>query len=267
METKKCLLTGAGGFIGSHLVTALQHEGHKVINIPHEMLVLDPASLDKFIPKDIDWVFHLAAAGNIYGKHDDLEIFTSNMGGIFNLLQATKDIPYKAFINVSTSSVTLPHQTMYSATKHGAEDLCRAYVDEYHKPIVSIRLFTVIGRGEPKEHLIPTLIRSCMKGEKMPFNPYPVHDFIDVRDVVDGMIEISKSIDNYSGDIVGMGTGDQTTNQHILEIVEEATGKKANIELRDDIKRPYDTDKWRADYAEDYITQHYTLDETIKWMI
>lgn len=267
MNHYKSLVTGASGFIGRHLVKALQARGDKVINILHETLVYDPAMLDKLIPKDIDYVFHLAAAGQDYGKSNDLDIFTSNIGGIFNLLQATKDIPYKAFVNVSSSSVTLPYETMYAATKLAGEHLSHAYFCQYGKPIVSVRPFTTIGKGEQSFHLIPTLIRSCLQGEKMPFNPYPVHDFIDVRDLVEGIIEITEDIEEYKGKSIGIGTGEQTTNDMILKIVERLTGKKANIELKDDIKRPYDTSEWHARPHHDFIIQNYTLEETIKWMI
>ena len=243
IETR-ILITGGHGFLGSNLIHQLEHDGATHLAITHDVLedysMLKPI-VDTFKPSAI---VHLAAYGNLIHQQEDDKIIQANITNLHNLLKATKDIEYEIFVNVSTSSVNLPVQTMYSATKSAGEKLCQAYATKYQKQIVSIRPYTVIGIGEPEEHLIPTLIRSCLEGEKMRFVGSPVHDFIGVNDFIDAIRLIIQNY-NFSG-VVEVGTGIQTSNEQVLSIVEKVTGKKANI-TRVDNMRSYDTKTWVAD--------------------
>lgn len=258
-------ISGSTGFIGSHLVKTLSDRDIEIVRIPREFLYF-PVNLKKlFKRRKPDYIYHLAAYGNIANQKEISEIFKANLICTFNLLQAVKDIHFKTLINVSTSSVLLPHQTIYSATKFGAEQLCKAFFDEYHKPIITVRPFSVIGKGEQKSHLIPKLIKSCLNGEKMPFNPYPVHDFIDVRDLIEGIEMVIKNENKFAGKAIGIGTGIQRSNQEVLEIVEKITKKKANLEFIDNI-RSYDTQNWYAK-NDDIKINKYSLQDTINDML
>jgi nucleoside-diphosphate-sugar epimerase len=141
------------------------------------------------------------------------------------------------FCYMSSSSVTLPVQTPYSRTKRAAEEILQA-LPEVKSCIV--RPYSVTGVGEQKEHLIPTLIRSCMEGEEMPFAPWPVHDFVDVEDVVSGLIRLSEK--QLTG-VFEFGKGIPYSNQEVKDHVEEACGYKANVKLAANL-RAYDNQSW-----------------------
>ncbi len=248
----KILCTGANGFIGKYLIKELG----EVYKLPHQYLY-NPAQLQSIV-KDYnpDIIYHLASYGNMIDQKDEQAIFNANLTATWNLLQASKNIPYKALIYISTSSVTLPYQTIYSATKLGAEVLCKAFVDQYKKPIAIVRPYTVIGPGEQKEHLIPKLIDSCLNGTRMQFTPEPVHDFIDVRDVVKIIMKADKGI-------IEAGNGISVSNSAVKELVEEITGKTANLEWVDNLRK-YDTTKWHAPY---WVGGQIPLRQTIQDMV
>lgn len=242
----RVLITGANGFIGSHLLQRLLEDVVEVRAIPHQILRNFDLLKGVVFEYQPSIIIHLAAYGNLITQQDDDETIQANYINLHNLLKATKDIDYEMFVNFSTSSVSLPVETMYSSTKASGERLCRAYAQKYLKPIVSVRPYTVIGTGEPSIHLIPTLLRSCLTGEKMRFVGEPVHDFIGVDDFVEAIRLIIEQIEIPS--IIEIGTGIKTSNREILQIVEEVVGKKANIiEVRG--LRSYDVQGWVADPA------------------
>lgn len=261
------LISGINGFAGRHLADRLLHEGHKVAGIPRDLL-LDAGALKEFIEEaSPDYIFHLAAYGNSYDHSQDDEIFLSNVFKTYILLSASLEIPYKAFINVSTSSVTLPKMTMYSGTKLAGEALAKTFAGVYKKPIITVRPYSITGIGEQENHLIPTLIRSCLDGEEMPFVPDPMHDFINVADFVNALYMVSQKIEGYKE--IPIGTGYQYANQQVKALVERVTGKKANIKEVDSL-RSYDNHRWVADPS---VMQSlgwescHSLEETIKQMV
>lgn len=244
-------MTGASGFIGKHLVKALEARGDIVQPLAHKSF-RDEVSL-KIIEglHDIDYIFHLASYGNMASQRDEGEILRANIDSLWNLLQATKLIPYKAFVNVSSSSVTLPHQTIYAATKLGGEALCRAFRDEYHKPIVSVRPYSIYGPGEALSRFIPTVFRSCLKGEEMVLAEGS-HDWTYVSDFVEFMLKVSKTQSLSTSDIplfaFASGTGISTTNLEVVQLIEKITGKVANVVERKKL-RSFDTGSWKAEYV------------------
>lgn len=257
----KVLVTGANGFIGRHLVSHLIKEDHDVLNLPHELLTKFPDRLEEKLKNaQFDWIFALHAYGNMANQKDRYEILNANVAGIFNLLESMLQIPYKAFINVSSSSVELYHQTLYSATKMGGEYLARAYHDEFKKPIVNVRPFSVYGPGEADFRFIPTVFRSCLMGEKFNLVPNASHDWVYIDDVVSQMIYAAESIDELNGFNIQIGTGIDTTNRYIIERIEQITGKKSNYDIVESL-RSFDNDSWHALGVNPGYTQ---LDEGLK---
>src|SRR3990167_3657624 len=141
---------------------------------------------------------------------------------------------------MSTSSVRLSIQTTYSRTKRAAEEILLAYMERHNVPICIIRPYSVTGVGEQPEHLIPTLIRSAISGETVNFVPNAVHDYIDVEDVVAGIISLSE---HHARGIFELGTGKQYTNQQVLELVERVTEREVYVNIVPSM-RSYDTDHW-----------------------
>lgn len=227
---EKVAVSGSHGFLGHRL---------------SERLVLSEAlSRDGEIPEDTAFVFDCAAFGNLASQRIDAEeIYKANL---MRVVKSLDNLPQGAgFIYVSSSSVARPKQNMYSLSKKSAEEYIRLMVEDKKLKAAIIRPYAITGVGEQAEHLIPTLIRSCLYGEKMPFVPWPSHDFIDVEDVVDAML-IIREMGKMAGEVYEIGRGVGYTNQEVLQIVERVTGKEANIELIDNM-RAYDSTEWKAD--------------------
>ena len=213
-----------------------------MVPIDRYLLADQERLMDFFNKEKPDYIFHLATYGNMSNHNEKQVIFQANVINTWNMLMAFQAIDYKAFINFSSSSVLLEYETMYSATKLMGELLTGQF-----PKTVSVRPSTVIGVGEQSQHLIPTLIRSCLYEEEMPFISEPSHDFIAVEDVVSGVLKIIENMDKV-GKQVNISSGIQTTNQTVREIVEELTGKKANVKYIDKM-REYDTKDWRVNNA------------------
>lgn len=260
---KRVLVTGASGFIGQHLMQTLTDLGHAALALPRGHLY-DPETLLYHLKAlQPDWIFHLAAYGNMSHQQDELEIFRANTIGTWNLLSASKGISYEAFINVSSSSVLLPHETFYSATKAASERFVRAFVNKYDKPIVNIRPFSVYGPGEADYRFIPTVFKSCLTGEAMTLAPAAMHDWVYVGDFVESLIKAAKSGTGFQGQSFGVGTGIAQSNQQVVELIEHITGRRATISDYKQL-RAFDTTEWRADFLDDLLTPTTLTDGLLK---
>lgn len=221
-------LTGGSGFVGQYLSRETGAQ-----SIPHaEIITFQLESFTHF--------YFLSSYGNMAHHTDEDAMYQANILDLIAVLQKIKDIDFQSFVFMSSSSVKLKRQTTYSRFKRAAEEILLAFMERHNKPILIIRPFSITGVGEQKEHIIPTLIRSCYTGELVNFVPSPTHDFIDVEDVVKGIGALS---DNDARGIYELGTGISYTNQEVLDIVEKATGNKANINVIPSL-RDYDNENW-----------------------
>jgi nucleoside-diphosphate-sugar epimerase len=246
----KAAISGSSGFIGSRLTEILKNQGHEVLPIPRE--VYYSTELIKFFTENKpDYIFHLAAYGNMAYQDDVQQTLKANLEGSINMIIASLYIPYKAFINVSSSSVLLPYETFYSATKASVERLSKAFINRFNSPIVTLRPYSVYGPNEAPFRFIPTVFRSCLEKEEMTLAPNSVHDWIYIDDFVDAMIYAAVNINKTKGKIYGVGTGVGTTNKDVVSLIEQITGKKANITKEQEL-RPFDNNKWTAQ-LEDYL--------------
>lgn len=222
------ILLGASGFIGKNL-----SKKTKCLPIPHGDIYTTEI-------KNFDNLFYLASYGNLVDQTDIDKIVKANVLDVAYIINKAVQHDFKSFIFVSTSSVKLKYQTAYSRAKRASEEVLLAYLERFGKPIAIVRPYSVTGVGEQKGHLIPKLIRSCMTGEEMDFVGEPVHDFIDVDDLTDGILNLAK---HSARGIFEMGTGRATSNEEVLRIVEKVTGKKANIHRVSSL-RSYDNQNW-----------------------
>lgn len=228
---KKVYVTGSSGFLGSHLVKALKDK--EVIAVPHK-------EISSFAYEPFDSFYFLSTYGNMAFHTSEQKIIQANVIDLIRVMERVIHYDFKSFVFVSTSSVKLKIQTMYSRTKRAAEEILLSYMEKYKKPICVVRPYSITGVGEQPVHLIPTLIRSCLEGEFMNFVGSPSHDFIDVEDVVAGILSLSG---NSARGIFELGTGIKHTNQQVLELVEKVAKKKANYKNIERL-RNYDTEDW-----------------------
>jgi len=221
-------ITGASGFIGTKLSKRI-----KAIPIPHN-------DIPTFKFKSFDRLFYLSSYGNLSTQVDIPETIQANLTDPVDVAVRTSLIDYKSFVFFSSSSVLLPRQTMYSRCKKATEQVLLSFMETLKKPMCIVRPYSVTGVGEQSKHLIPTIIRSCLTGAPMNLAPNPTHDFIDVEDVVDGVLNLSG---NSARGIFELGNGKKHTNLEVLRLVEDITGKKANVTMVNSM-RSYDNDSW-----------------------
>lgn len=251
------LLTGANGFIGSHISQELKKRGYTVIPLIHENLT-NVTFLTRFTeeisPKII---IHCAGYGNHSTQTSETEMVLSNILMLQNLIEATKQLKYSAFINVSTSSVygrtrlpmkehlPLNGESMYAATKIAGEKIAKHYAQTYKLPIVTVRPFSVYGEGEADFRFIPTIVKSIVTGERFPLDPLSNHDWIYVKDFVRGVMYAVEYAVKLRGQELNIGTGEQHTNKEVVDMLSAAAGKKANYSFSPRM-RAYDGSNWTA---------------------
>lgn len=240
----KTIVTGGNGFIGSHLIKKLPHAVH----LPHE-------EIDAWT-SNAEQIFFLSTYGNMANHTDRAEMLKANFLDVLSMLRE-----FDGWIcYMSSSSVLLPVQTPYSRTKRIGEEIIQSLSG---LKFCIVRPYSVTGVGEQKEHLIPTLIRSCMEGVPMDFDASPVHDFIDVEDVVDGLIDLAK---NQATGIHEFGRCMPYSNDDVKELVEEATGRKANIQSHMPL-RSYDNQDWFCESPSEYFISSKHLMDSIEEMV
>ena len=264
----KCLVTGAAGFVGSHLCEALLAKGHEVVAVdaflPYYPRSLKEENLVKlrenkrfsFYEKDLrsddlvsvvdgcEVVFHLAAMAGLMLSWRDLELYSScNLVGTQRLLEVGRTAGIKHFIHVSTSSVygreavggegsELRPFSPYGITKLAAENLCWAYEANFGMPVTILRYFSVYGPRQRPDMAYNILIRSVLAGQ--PFLMYgdgeQTRSNTFVGDCVAGTILAFEKRSAAVGRVFNIGGGEVVSLNRVISLVEELLGKKAVLE-------------------------------------
>lgn len=270
------LVTGADGFIGSHLVEKLLEEGYNVrafvyynsFNSWGWLDTLDKNKLSKIeifsgdirdpngvkeAMKGIDIVFHLAALIAIpFSYHSPDSYVDTNIKGTLNVLQAARDLKTKRILITSTSEVygtakyvpideNHPYQgqSPYSATKIGADRLAESFYRSFNMPITIVRPFNTYGPRQSSRAVIPTIITQLLNGEtEIKLGALtPTRDFNYVKDTVKGFIEIAKS-ENTIGEEINIATCSEISIEELaLEIINQIN-PKAKIICDEERLRP-----------------------------
>lgn len=221
----KYFITGANGFIGKAVCSYLENKGEEIV----KHIRLGKYTGSHVLARECDVIIHLSAYGNHYHQTDVYEIVERNINDLLKLIEIAKQSKSLVkFYNISTSSVTLPVQTMYSASKLFGETLINSLKDER---FVNVRPYSVFGPGEAAHRFIPTVIRCLKTGETMQLNG-SYHDWIFISDFIEAM---------FSGE-TEIGTGERYSNVEIKRMLEEISGKKLNFEPMP--LRIYDNKNW-----------------------
>ena len=265
--SKKVLVTGADGFIGSHLVEELLKEGYEVKafclynsfnswgwldSLPKETLdkievftgdVRDPNGV-RTAMKGCDMVFHLAALIAIpYSYHSPDSYVDTNVKGTLNIIQAAKDLNIERVLVTSTSEIygTAQYvpideihpkqpQSPYSASKIGADCMADSFYRSFDMPITIVRPFNTYGPRQSARAIIPTIITQLLNGfEEIKLGDLtPTRDLLFVKDTVKGFIEISKST-SLIGHECNIATNSEITMQKMADTLIELINPNAKI--------------------------------------
>ncbi len=273
---KKILVTGAGGFIGSHLTEALVRAGHSVRALVRYNSTNSWGWLDR-LPADVvdqievmagdvrdpngmrvamherEQVFHLAALIGIpYSYHSPDNYVDTNVKGALNILQAARDANVERILVTSTSEVygtarqvpiTEEHprqgQSPYSATKIGADHLALSYHLSFGTPVTVVRPFNTYGPRQSARAVIPTIITQLLAGaqELSLGSLTPTRDLVFVKDTAQAFITIAGS-DALIGEEVNIATEQEISVGDLAEKLMVLTGKRGVIKTSDERIRP-----------------------------
>lgn len=261
------LVTGAAGFIGSHLAERLASLGHSVrgldcltdfytralkqLNVRDleeqgvEVLGLDLAVDDlRSALRGVEVVYHLAALPGLSAS-TPFEVYArNNITATYRLIEAARESPsLRGFLNISTSSVYGTYATgpeisepkptsYYGVTKLAAEQLVLSYQRTFGFPACSLRLFSVYGPRERPEKLYSKLIRAILEDRDFPLyegSEHHVRSYTYVADVVDGLVAALDYLERCLGEILNIGTDTTITTGEGIHIVEEIIGRRARI--------------------------------------
>ncbi len=279
LRDKRALVTGAAGFVGASLTKQLLRHGarvHAVVrpttrlwriedDLPALVLhVSDLTDRDRLqLAVDAarpDVVFHLAApGGHPTTPEARAELLASAVLGTANLLEALAPLDYRRFV-VAGSSLEygpkiVPHAetdrleptTFRGVAKAAASLLCLQHARAERRPIVVLRLFSVYGCWENPSRLIPTVIRSVLRGADVVLTaPGVRHDFVFVEDVVDAML-LAATAGHADGEVFNVGSGQQWSNEDVVDQVQQLTGRTVRVRVGEYPAQPADTGYWVAD--------------------
>ena len=270
---KKVLVTGAGGFIGSHLTERLVEMGADVRAFVHynslgawgwldespvrediEVVAGDVCDRDSVrqVMGDREVVFHLAALIGIpYSYHAPISYVRTNIEGTLNVLQCARELDVERVIHTSTSEAygtaryvpinenhPLQGQSPYSATKIGADKLAEAFHLSFGLPVVTVRPFNAFGPRQSARAVIPTIITQCLTGDVIRLgNLHPTRDLTYVSDTVEGFI-LAASTSAAIGRTINIGSGREISIGDLAKLVVRLIGRPINIESEEKRVRP-----------------------------
>ena len=270
------LVTGADGFIGSHLTESLVRQGYKVrafvmynsfnswgwldkcdddVKGNFEVIsgdIRDPHGVKQAM-KGCDAVLHLAALIAIpFSYHSPDTYIETNVKGTLNVLQAARELDIKRLIHTSTSEVygtakfvpiteehPLQGQSPYSASKIGADQLAYSFYSSFDLPVVIVRPFNTYGPRQSSRAIIPTVITQIASGshEINLGSVTPTRDFNYVKDIAQGF-SAALSSQNGLGEVVNFGSNSEISIGDTVKIIAELMNKKVVVSTDNERVRP-----------------------------
>ena len=262
----RCVVTGAAGFIGSHLCERLLADGHTVTGVDcftdyyprsvkernltelldHPQFTFREFDISEGVPagvvSGVNWVFHLAAMAGLTRSWVDFDLYNRhNLTATHRLLESLKGSPtLKRMIYASTSSVygkyasgdeSLPTRpsSPYGITKLAGEQLCRVYGDEFGVPAVVLRFFSVYGPRQRPEMGYHLFIDAILRGKpiKLTGDGLQVRGNTYIADCVDAVVRSTQAL---PGETFNLGGGELVTVLEVFRKLERIIGKQAIIE-------------------------------------
>jgi len=274
------LVTGAAGFIGSHLTQRLLELGARVTALIHYDARADRGNLE-FLPKELlarlrvvsgdicdpfftqglvdgqDVVLHLAALIPIpYSYVAPASYVMTNVQGTLNICEAARRARVSRVVHTSTSEVygtalhptinedhQLQAQSPYSASKIGADKIAESYFRSMDLPVATIRPFNTYGPRQSARAVIPTIMSQLLSGmpELKLGSVDPIRDFLFVEDTVEGFLAVAQS-DACLGKVTNVGTGVAVTIGKTAELAMEVVGRRVPIVTEQTRTRPVNSE-------------------------
>lgn len=299
LKNKKVLVTGADGFIGSHLVEALINNGNSVKafcyynsfnswgwldSFPKEKLnqieiftgdIRDPNGV-RTAMKNVDVVFHLAALIAIpFSYHSPDSYIDTNVKGTLNIVQAAKDLNVERVLVTSTSEVygTAQYvpidekhpkqpQSPYSASKIGADCIADSFYRSFNLPVTIVRPFNTYGPRQSARAVIPTIISQLLNGQEeiKLGDTKPTRDLLYVKDTVKGFLEIAQS-DQLIGNEVNIATQSEISIGRLAKEIIDQINPGAEIITDDQRLRPSKSEVFRLFGSNKKLKDHTDWDQ------
>jgi dTDP-glucose 4,6-dehydratase len=272
---RRVLVSGAGGFIGSHLVERLARAGAHVTAFVRYTSSgragflddLDPVARSEFTVvlgdlrdedavrramHGVDAVLHLGALIGIpYSYFHPRETADTNIGGTLNVLLAARDLGVRRVVLASSSEVygtarhvpideghPLQAQSPYAASKIAADKLGESFAASFGTPVVVLRPFNTYGPRQSARAVIPTIVTQALAGDEVVLgNLLPTRDFTYVADTVEGFLAAGSS-DAAVGRVINLGTGKEISIGDLVALIGETLGRQISIRQEDARIRP-----------------------------
>jgi NAD dependent epimerase/dehydratase len=281
LESKRVLVTGADGFIGSHLVEQLLRAGAQVtalaqynsfnfwgwledIPLLNQIQVVTGDIRDGnfclSLAKNVDILFHLAALIPIpYSYRAPESYVETNIRGTLNLCQAALQGAVQKFIHLSTSEVygtakylpideqhPLQAQSPYSASKIGADAIATSFFSSFELPVVIARPFNVYGPRQSARAIIPAIISQIAGGAKVVKlgNLTTTRDFTFVDDMCRGLLSVA-SLEGGPGEVFNIGSNQEISMSELFRLIAEIMSSDARIEIDPERFRPVESEVQR----------------------
>ena len=293
-ESKRVLVTGAGGFIGSHLAERLVESGATVRAMVHYNALglrgwLDHSPLNRqmeIIAGDLtdrdsvrnaagksEIILHLGALIAIpYSYHAPGSYVQTNIVGTLNVLQTARDLGVERVVHTSTSEVygtaryvpideahPLQGQSPYSASKIGADKIAESFHLSFGVPVATVRPFNTFGPRQSARAVIPTIITQCLTGGTVRLgNLTPTRDLNFVSNTVDGFLCAALE-PGAVGRTVNLGTGREISIGDLAKLIAQMTGSSVAVETEDQRLRPEKSE------VERLLASNALAAELLKW--
>ena len=269
---KKVLVTGAGGFIGSHLIERLLDLGADVkgfvrYNSRNDwglLEIIPPQKLDSLqivsgdlqdfdavfsAVRDVDVIFHLGSLISIpYSYIRPRDTIENNILSTLNILTAARDLGVEKVVHTSSSEVygtalyvpidekhPLQGQSPYSASKIGADKIAESFYCSFDLPVATIRPFNTYGPRQSARAIIPTIITQAIEQEKIKLGSlFPTRDYTFVKDTVNGFISTAESKSSI-GEVINIGSNFEISMGDLAQRISSLLNK--DIEITQDSSR------------------------------
>ncbi len=274
---KRVLVTGSGGFIGSHLAERLVEKGARVRAFVHynalgkegwldllpvrkelEVVAGDICDYDYLFEamREIDIVFHLAALIDVPHSYKTPRAYVrTNIEGSLNVLQAARERNIERLIHTSSSEIygtaryvpmneshPVQAQSPYAATKVAADQLAESFHRSYGVPVTIVRPFNTFGPRQSIRAVVPAIITQCIEGNVIRLgNVHPSRDLTYVTDTVEGFVLAASSPDAI-GKTLNLGTGKGILIKELAHLIIQLMDRSVEIEIDQNRVRPSESE-------------------------